>query len=59
MAVDDDATDEEVESLTDEMAELADVVMEDLGVEVVSVNEDKSISVVLRLYSDEESDETA
>lgn len=59
MAVEDDATDEEVESLEEEMAELADVIMEDIGLEVTSVNEDKSINAVLRLFTDEESDETA
>ncbi len=59
MAVEDNATDEEVESLEEEMAELADVIMEDLGVEVVSVNEDKSITTILRLFSDEEDDEKA
>lgn len=59
MAVDDDASDEEIESLEEEMSELADVIMEDLGVEVLSVNEDKSINTVLRLFTDEESDETA
>ena len=59
MAVEDDATDEEVESLEEEMSELADVIMEDIGLEVTSVNEDKSINVVLRLFTDEESDETA
>ena len=59
MAVDDDATDEEVESLEEEMTELADVIMEDIGLEVTSVNEDGSINAVLRLFTDEESDETA
>lgn len=59
MAVDDDASDEEVESLEEEMAELADVIMEDIGLEVTSVNEDGSINAVLRLFTDEESDETA
>lgn len=59
MAVEDDATDEEVESLEEEMSELADVIMEDIGLEVTSVNEDKSINAILRLFTDEESDETA
>lgn len=59
MAIDDDASDEEIESLEEEMSELADVIMEDLGVEVNSVNDDKSINVTLRLFTDEESDETA
>ena len=59
MAIDDDATDEEVESLEEEMAQLADVIMEDLGLDVSSVNEDGSINAVLRLFVDEESDETA
>jgi transposase len=54
MAIEDDANDEEVESLTEEMGELADVIMEDIGIEVVSVNEDKSINAVLRLFTDEE-----
>ena len=59
MAIEDDAPDTEVESLFEEMGELADVVMEDIGLEVVSVNEDKSISVVLRLFTDEDANETA
>jgi ribosome maturation factor RimP len=54
MAIEDEATDDEIESLTEEMGELADVIMEDLGLEVVSVNEDKSINAVLRLFIDEE-----
>jgi hypothetical protein len=54
MAVEDEATDDDIESLTEEMGELADVIMEDLGLEVVSVNEDKSINAVLRLFIDEE-----
>jgi transposase len=59
MAMDDNATDEEIEALEEEMGELADVIMEDLGVEVTAVNEDKSMNVVLRLFSDEEDYETA
>jgi transposase len=59
MAIEDNATDEEADALEEEMTELADVIMEDLGVEVLSVNEDKSITVVLRLFSDEEVNETA
>jgi hypothetical protein len=59
MAIEDDAPDNEVESLFEEMGELADVIMEDIGVEVVSVNEDKSISVLLRLFTDEDANETA
>lgn len=59
MAVDDDASDEEVESLEEEMAELADVIMEDIGLEVVSVGEDGSINATLRLFTDEVLDETA
>jgi transposase len=59
MAMDDNATDEEIEALEEEMGELADVIMEDLGVEVNSVNEDKSMNVTLRLFSDEEDHETA
>jgi hypothetical protein len=54
MAVEDEATDDEIESLTEEMGELADVIMEDLGLEVISVNEDKSINALLRLFIDEE-----
>jgi hypothetical protein len=54
MAVDEEATDEELELLTEEMGELADVIMEDLGLEVTSVNDDKSINAVLRLFIDEE-----
>jgi transposase len=59
MAVDDDATDEEIDALEEQMSELADVIMEDIGLEVTSVNEDKSINAVLRLFTDEELDETA
>lgn len=54
MAIEDESTEDEIESLTEEMSELADVIMEDLGLEVVSVNEDKSINAVLRLFIDEE-----
>ena len=59
MAMDDNATDEDIEALEEEMGELADVIMEDLGVEVTAVNDDKSLNVVLRLFSDEEDYETA
>lgn len=54
MAVEDEATEDEIESLVEEMSELSDVIMEDIGLEVVSVNEDKSINVLLRLFTDEE-----
>ncbi len=54
MAVEDEATEDEIESLVEEMAELSNVIMEDIGLEVVSVNDDKSINVVLRLFTDEE-----
>lgn len=56
MAIDDNSTDDEVEKLEEAMVELADVIMEDLGVEVVSVNEDDSISVTLRLFTDEQNE---
>ena len=59
MAAEDDTTEHDLVDLEDQMAELADVLMEDLGVEVQSVNEDGSINVVLRLFSDEIDDETA
>jgi hypothetical protein len=58
MAVDDNASDEEIELLEEELAELADVIMEDIGLEVSSVNEDGSINAVLRLFTDEDLDET-
>lgn len=58
MAVSDDASDEEVEELAEQMGELADVIMEDIGLEVIAVNEDGTMNVSLHLFSDE-SDETA
>ena len=45
MAIEDNATDEEVEMLEEEMSELADVILEDLGLDVVSVNDDGSLVV--------------
>ena len=53
MAIEDNATDEEVEMLEEEMSELADVILEDLGLDVVSVNDDGSLTVTLRFYEDE------
>lgn len=54
MAIEDESTEDEIDSLSEEMGELSDVIMEDIGLEVISVNEDKSISVILRLFTDEE-----
>lgn len=53
MAIEDNSTDEEVELLEEDMSELADVIIEDIGLEVVSVNDDGSITVTLRLYEGE------
>ena len=47
LAVEDDAT-------AEEMSELADILMENLGLEVDSVEEDGSIKVTLRLYEGDE-----
>ena len=59
MAEEDGASEQELIELEDQMAELADVLMEDLGIEVQSVNQDGSINVLLRLFSDEINNETA
>ena len=59
MAIDDDATDEEAEALAETMGDLADVIMEDLGLEVISVDEDGSMTAKLSLYVDDLDDETA
>ena len=54
MAVDDNSTDDEVEQFFDELGEVSDIIMEDLGLEVLGVEEDGSITVKLRLFVDEE-----
>ena len=41
------------------MSELADILMENLGLEVDSVEEDGSIKVTLRLYEGDEDGESA
>lgn len=57
LAAEDEATDEDVAELSEEMAELADILLETLGLEVDSVEEDGSIKVTLRLYDGEEDEE--
>jgi len=59
LAVDDDATDEDIDQTAEEMSELADILMENLGLEVDSVEEDGSIKVTLRLYEGDEDGESA
>lgn len=59
LAVDDDATDEDIDQTAEEMSELADILMENLGLEVNSVEEDGSIKVTLRLYEGDEDGESA
>lgn len=54
LAVEDDATDEDIDQTAEEMSELADILMENLGLEVDSVEEDGSIKVTLRLYEGDE-----
>jgi len=52
MIAEEDATDEELEELGDQMGELADIILEDIGLEVTSVNDDGIISATLSLYTD-------
>ena len=59
LAIEDDATDEDIDQTAEEMSELADILMENLGLEVDSVEEDGSIKVTLRLYEDNEDDDAA
>ena len=59
LAVEDDATDEDIDQTAEEMSELADILMENLGLEVDSVEEDGSIKVTLRLYEGNEDDDAA
>lgn len=59
LAIDDDATDEDIDQTAEEMSELADILMENLGLEVDSVEEDGSIKVTLRLYEGDEDGESA
>lgn len=59
LAVEDDATDEDIDQTAEEMSELADILMENLGLEVDSVEEDGSIKVTLRLYEGDEDGESA
>jgi hypothetical protein len=59
LAVEDDATDEDIDQTAEEMSELADILMENLGLEVDSVEEDGSIKVTLRLYEGNEDDQQA
>ena len=54
MAVEDDSGDEEVAQLADDLGDVADIILEDLGLEVLSVENDGSITVKLRLFVDED-----
>lgn len=58
MIAEDDATDEELEDLGDQMGELSDIILEDIGLDVVSVNDDGTITATLSLYTDLLDDET-
>jgi hypothetical protein len=58
MIAEDDATEEELEDLGDQMGELSDIILEDIGLDVVSVNEDGMITATLHLYTDLLNDET-
>lgn len=51
VAAEDDASDEELESLEEEMSDLADLLMEELGLDIVSVESDTEFSCKLNLYS--------
>lgn len=60
MLAEDDAGPDELDEMEDAMGQLADIIMEDLGLEVTSVNEDGTINTTLQLYSDlVEADEEA
>lgn len=59
LAVDDDASDEDIDLAAEEMSELADILMENLGLVVDSVEDDGSIKVTLRLYEGDEDGEAA
>lgn len=59
IGVDDNMTDDDVEELAEEMAELADIILETLGLEVDSVGEDGSIKATLRLYEGEDGESAA
>jgi len=52
MAVEDDSTDEEVEAFGEEMSEVADLILEELGLDVVSVESDTKMTVTLDIYED-------
>lgn len=54
LGTDNKTTDEELQSLSDECAEIADIIMEDLGISVVSIGEDgKTIHATIELYEPE------
>lgn len=59
IGVDDDMSDSDVDELAEEMSELADILLETLGLEVDSVEEDGSIKATLRLYEGEDGESAA
>lgn len=59
IGADDDMSDDEVEELAEEMSELADILLETLGLEVNSVEPDGSIKATLRLYEGEDGESAA
>lgn len=59
MLADEGSNPEELETLADDMGELADIIMEDIGLDVVSVDDDKTIHATLQLYTDLAGDEEA
>lgn len=60
MLAEDNATPEDLDEMDETMAELADIIMEDIGLEVTSVDEDGTIHTTLQLYSElAEDDEEA
>jgi len=51
MAAEDDATEADLEALEEEMAELADLLLEELGLDVVSAESESEFSCKINLYT--------
>lgn len=59
IGVDDDSTDEEVDEMAEQMGEVADILLETLGLTVDSVEEDGSIKATLRVWEGDDNDPAA
>jgi hypothetical protein len=57
LGLSDEPTEEEIEQLDEEMREIADILLEELGFSITSVNEDGSFTAHLVLLNEEDDDQ--